>query len=181
MTLLSKIEVIRWTELEINIVSPSLFTLAYVQKLKIEYIFRINFRAISWTTEPKLGLFVLNWMLFSWWIQIWLWKFKFRKFLKKKLETLNLSSARDIRVERFKSYLICATRIFTTKERLNQITITSFLFYLKRHTLKQFSGEFITHSITRFALNVSVLNKSFTLNMLKSIIKSASFLNEMYS
>ena len=52
--------------------------------------------ATSRTTEQILGLFVLIWMYFSCWIQIWQWKFKFWIFFDKKTEMLNLSSALDI-------------------------------------------------------------------------------------
>ena len=36
--------------------------------------------AISRTAEPTLGLFVLIWIHFSCWIQIWQWKCKFKIF-----------------------------------------------------------------------------------------------------
>ena len=39
-------------------------------------IFSQNHRAISRTTEPILGLFVLIWKHISCWIQIWRWAFK---------------------------------------------------------------------------------------------------------
>ena len=44
--------------------------------------------------EPILGLFVLIWMHFSWWIQIRQWKFVFWFFLKK-FDKFDLSSAVD--------------------------------------------------------------------------------------
>ena len=48
--------------------------------------------AISRTTGPILGLFVLIWMHFSCWIQIWQWKCEILKFCKK-FEIVNMFSA----------------------------------------------------------------------------------------
>ena len=54
------------------------------KKLKFDTIFQAqDLRNISWTTAPILGLFILIWMHFSCWIQIWQWKFEFWKFLEK--------------------------------------------------------------------------------------------------
>ena len=36
--------------------------------------------AVSWVTAPILGLFVLIWVHFSWWIQTWQSKFEFEFF-----------------------------------------------------------------------------------------------------
>ena len=57
--------------------------------------------AISSTTAPILGLFVLLLMYFSCWIQIWQWKFEFPKILEK-FENFGLSFALNIRAERVK-------------------------------------------------------------------------------
>ena len=47
-------------------------------------------------------LYSLNWMQLSCWIQIWKWKFEFRKFWKKS-ENLNLLSGLEIRVDRLET------------------------------------------------------------------------------
>ena len=50
------------------------------KKLKFETIFLQFQGAVSRTTAPILGLFVLTWTCFLCWIQIWLWQFEFWNF-----------------------------------------------------------------------------------------------------
>ena len=49
---------------------------------------------ILWTSEPILGLFVLGWIHFSCWVQIWQWEFDFPK-LWKKIDNFGLPSVLD--------------------------------------------------------------------------------------
>ena len=60
---------------------------------------------ISRTTWPILGMFVLIWVHFSCWIQIWPWKFEFHKFsTTKKFENVDLSSVLNPRMKRVKKW-----------------------------------------------------------------------------
>ena len=63
-----------------------------------------NTRVIWRTAGPILGLFVLIWMHFSLWIQIWTRKFKIWKFLIL-LRIQDLTSAISISVHRVKSFV----------------------------------------------------------------------------
>ena len=59
---------------------------------KIRNCFLAIYEAISRTTAPILGLFVLIWMHFSCWSEKRQWKFEFWSFLGKKFEKFELTS-----------------------------------------------------------------------------------------
>ena len=76
-----------------------------IQKLKLDSVFSKSENAVSRTSEPILGLFVLIWMYFLCWIQIWQWKFEFWEFLQK-IDIFDLLFELQICLERDNPYYL---------------------------------------------------------------------------